>query len=130
MLRLNPGDNQGIRFVLLELLLDMNHMEDVRALMDEYSDSNYVDWAYTDLLMELWENGDSIRAHSLLESALETNEHVPEYLSGIKLIPDLRSPYITLGGEEEAADYAARHIRFWKKRKAALKWLKDNQAKN
>jgi tetratricopeptide (TPR) repeat protein len=130
LLRLNPNDNQGIRFVLLELLLEMNRLEDVRSLMDEYLDSNYVDWAYTDLLMELWENGDSIRAHSLLESALETNEHVPEYLLGIKLIPGLRSPYITLGGEDEAADYAARYIRFWKKRKAVLKWLKDNKAKN
>ena len=127
MLRLNPGDNQGIRFVLLELLLDMNHLEDVRALMDEYSDSGSMDWSYTALLMELWENGDSVRAHALLESALETNEHVPAYLLGIKPIPDLRSPYITLGGEDEASDYALRHLRFWMKRKATLKWLKDNQ---
>ena len=113
---------------LLELLLEMNNLEDVRALMDDYPDSDYVDWSYTALLMELWGNGDSVRAHSLLESALETNEHVPEYLLGIKLIPDLRPPYITLGGEDEAADYATRHLRFWKKTKAALKWLKDNQS--
>jgi len=130
LLRLNPNDNQGIRFILLELLLEINHLEDVRVLMDEYPDSDCVDWSYTTLLMELWGNGDSIRAHSLLESALETNEHIPAYLLGIKLIPDLRSPYITFGGEDEAADYATRHIRFWKKRKIALKWLKDNQAKN
>ena len=127
LLRLNPNDNQGIRYVLLELLLEMNHLEDVRALMDDYPENGSVDWTYTDLLMELWENGDSIRAHALLESALETNEHIPAYLLGIKPVPDLPSPYITLGGEDEAADYATRFLRFWKKRKAALKWLKDNQ---
>lgn len=130
LLRLNPGDNQGIRFILLELLIEMNHLEDVRVLMDDYLDSDSVDWSYTALLMELWENGDSVRAHSLLESAIEANEHIPAYLLGIKLIPDLRSPYITFGGEDEAADYVTRHIRFWKKRKIVLKWLKDNQAKN
>ncbi|MDO9545644.1 MAG: tetratricopeptide repeat protein [Pelolinea sp.] len=128
LLRLNPGDNQGIRYVLLELLLEMNQLEDVRALMDEYPDCGSVDWAYTALLMELMENGDSTRAHSLLESALETNDHVPAYLLGIKRIPDLRPPYITLGGEDEAADYASRHFRIWKKTKAALKWIKDNRA--
>jgi tetratricopeptide (TPR) repeat protein len=127
MLRLNPGDNQGIRFVLLELLLDMNHLEKVHALMDEYLDIDNMDWAYTALLMELWENGDSVRAHSLLERAIDTNEYVPAYLLGSKLIPDMRSPYITLGGEDEAADYALRHLRFWKKKKTALKFLKDNQ---
>ncbi len=73
------------------------------------------------------ENGESIRAHSLLENALETNEHVPAYLLGIKPIPDSHPPYITFGGEDEAADYAIRHIRIWKKKKVALKWLKDNQ---
>jgi len=130
LLRLNPGDNQGIRFILLELLIEMNHLEDVRVLMDDYPDIDSVDWSYTALLMELWENGDSVRAHSLLESAIEANEHIPAYLLGIKLISDLRSPYITFGVEDEAVDYAARHIRFWKKRKKALKWLKDNQAKN
>ncbi len=127
MLRLNPGDNQGIRFVLLELLLDMNNLEKVHAMMDEYLDIDNMDWAYTALLMELWENGDSVLAHSLLERAIDTNEYVPAYLLGSKLIPDMRSPYITLGGEDEAADYALRHLRFWKKKKTALKWLKDNQ---
>lgn len=127
MLRLNPGDNQGIRFVLLELLLDMNHLEKIHALMDEYLDIDNMDWAYTALLMELWENGDSVRAHSLLERAIDTNEYVPAYLLGSKLIPDMRSPYITLGGEDEAANYALRHLRFWKKKKTALKFLKDNQ---
>ena len=44
----------------------MDHLEKVRTLMDEYLDIDNMDWAYTVLLMELWENGGSVRAHSLL----------------------------------------------------------------
>lgn len=47
LLRLNPNDNQGIRYFLLELLLETNHFEDVRALMVDYPDYGSVDWAYT-----------------------------------------------------------------------------------
>ncbi|MGB8645358.1 MAG: tetratricopeptide repeat protein, partial [Anaerolineae bacterium] len=41
LLRLNPGDNQGIRYLLLTLLLRMGRDDDARALLKQYDD----DWS-------------------------------------------------------------------------------------
>ncbi|MEJ2708201.1 MAG: hypothetical protein P8074_11355, partial [Anaerolineales bacterium] len=44
---LNPNDNQGIRYVLAGLLLDLNRYEELEDLLDEYTDDWTAVWQYT-----------------------------------------------------------------------------------
>jgi len=126
LLRLNPGDNQGIRFTLLEFFFDTGRVNEIPKLLDNYSDSSNVDWCYTRLLLELGEHGGSRHAMNLLTKALDSNLYVPDLLTGKKKIPCIDHTYITIGGKDEAEDYARRFIRFWRRTTGALDWLAEN----
>ena len=47
--------------------------------------------------------------------AFEVNKHVPDYLTGKKRIPSIRSDMITMGGEDEAVNYASANLNHWRK---------------
>jgi hypothetical protein len=51
LLRLNPSDNQGIRYSLLNLLLAMNDEAAARALLKEYEEDGMAEWLYTRALL-------------------------------------------------------------------------------
>ncbi len=57
MLRLNPGDNQGMRYVLLACLLRRGEAEAVKALLAEYPDEWSTQWLYTRALLAYREGG-------------------------------------------------------------------------
>ena len=82
MLRLNPNDNQGIRYSLATLLLDLDRDEDLRRLLTENEDDASAVWAYTKALLAFREGGESPRANKLLSRATKVNKHVPAYLLG------------------------------------------------
>ena len=87
MLRLNPNDNQGVRYSLATLLLDMDRDEDLRRLLAEYEDDASAEWAYTRALLAFREGGESAQANKLLTQAMKVNKHVPAYLLGHKQLP-------------------------------------------
>ena len=125
MLRLNPGDNQGIRYSLLILLLELNRKDEVDDLLDEYEDEWSSEWRYTRVLRIFQIEGDSISAREALEEAQEQNPHVPDYLTGATRIPKRMPEMISLGRESEAASYASSHLNFWRKTRGAVDWLKE-----
>ena len=125
LLRLNPGDNQGIRYLLLDLLLEMDRIDDAGALLKEYPDEWSADWAYTEALLAFRKSGSNRQSKAALKRALKVNQHVPDYLTGKKRVPLERSPYITMGGEDEAIQYAAAHLNYWRKTPGAVAWLED-----
>jgi len=129
MLRLNPGDNQGIRYLLLSLLMDMGRDEPARALLHQYKGDWSADMAYTSALLEFREKADSPKSKQALLRAIEVNKHVPDYLTGKKRIPSLRSDMITMGGEDEAANYASAYLNHWRKTPGAIDWLRSNYGK-
>ena len=125
LLRLNPGDNQGIRYLLLDLLLEMDRIDDAGALLKEYPDEWSADWAYTEALLAFRKSGSNRQSKAALKRALKVNQHVPDYLTSKKRVPLERSPYITMGGEDEAIQYAAAHLNYWRKTPGAVAWLED-----
>ncbi len=58
LLRLNPDDNQGVRYSLATLLLDMDRDQDLRRLLAEYEDDASAVWAYTKTLLAFREGGE------------------------------------------------------------------------
>ena len=125
MLRLNPGDNQGIRYSLLNLLLELNRSDQVDTLLREYEDEWSSQWRYTQVLRAFQKDGDSPAAKEALEEALEQNSHVPDYLTGTKRIPNRLPDMISPGRESEAVSFASTHLNFWRKTRGAVTWLKE-----
>lgn len=58
MLRLNPNDNQGIRYLLLDCLLELNRNEEAAALIEDYPDDGGSGWLWSRALLLFRQQGD------------------------------------------------------------------------
>ena len=123
LLRLNPNDNQGNRYLLAGCLLALDRDADLTALLNAYGQESTAEWSYTWALIAYRRDGDSVEARSLLEKATTANSHVASYLLGRKKLPRKPVPYITMGGEDEAQEYARRYAAVWANTEGALEWL-------
>jgi len=127
MLRLNPNDNQGIRDVLLDCLLEMNRDEEAERLLKQYEDDGTATWLYNWALLVFRREGDSAEARSRLKEALQQNKHVPAYLLGRKRLPRELPHLVGFGDENEAIAYAANALVNWHSTPGALEWLAGPQ---
>jgi tetratricopeptide (TPR) repeat protein len=123
MLRLNPNDNQGIRYLVLVLLLEIEREDEAVELLKEYEDEWSAVWLYTRALLAFRQHGTSSAANKALADALEENPHVTAYLTGKKRIPTSLPPLIGMGDEEEAIAYAHEHLNHWRRTPGAIEWL-------
>ncbi len=122
MLRLNPDDNMGLRYVLAGWLAEVDDDAALAELLDNHNDSS-ASLEYARALWTFRTQGRSGKARKALEAAFETNRHVPDFLLGEKRLPDEVPDYFRSGDETEAVD-AARDIgNAWRKTKGALDWL-------
>ena len=123
MLRLNPQDNQGIRFRLLQVLVADNRDDDAAALLDQYPDNRTADWAYARALLMYRRYGDSPIANATLNAAFEANPFVPLYVAGMKKLPATPPLEVAPGEESEAITYVADYIESWAESPGALRWF-------
>lgn len=124
MLELNPNDNQGIRYVLLGTLLDREATDEVVALLDVYDADYSPYWAYTRLLLAFRAGkGAETATRRLLSDAVKINRHVPGLLLRPDPPPEFDAPYITVGDEDEAADYVVACGAAWRRTPGAIDWL-------
>jgi len=126
MLRLNPNDNQGIRYILAQCLLEEGKDEAFESLLNRYPDDAAASWLYTRALWFFRREGASARANTFLNEALEENRFVPLYLLGKKKLPKYLPAYIGWGDESEASAYATDASQIWEKTEGALEWLRKN----
>ena len=77
MLRLNPGDNQGIRYALASILLQLDAPVELRKLLKTYQDEAGVFLTWTAALLKFRQSGDTPRSAGLLHKATAENGHVP-----------------------------------------------------
>lgn len=124
MLRLNPGDNQGARYTLANLLLELEWHDRLTELLDRYKDDDLADFSYTRALLAFRREGDSIEALRLLREALKSNAFVPHYLLGRRTLPLQTPALFSPGRDDEAGGYALEAIDLWRNTSGALEWLK------
>ncbi|NGO54645.1 tetratricopeptide repeat protein [Allomesorhizobium camelthorni] len=123
MLELNPNDNQGIRYVLAGHLLARNEIKPLKKLLKQFEEDGAAAWLYTPALLAFRENDPD--ADKLAEEAWLANSHVPGVLSGKQPLVASMDGYITMGGEDEAADYVEENGRAWQSTPGAIEWLVD-----
>lgn len=125
LLRLNPNDNQGLRYRQAEWLLWLESYEEFDELFAAYEDDAAAAFAYTKALAAFRREGDVAGARKLLAEAREENPHVPAYLAGRKALPTRLPDYVGFGDESEAVDYAAGAAALWASIPGALAWLES-----
>lgn len=126
MLRLNPNDNQGIRYLLLSALMDLDRDDEAEQLVAQYDDDASAEWAYTRALLVFRKEGDSERARNLLSEAVEANQHVPEYLVGNRPLPTEPPAMIGMGDQDEAVSYVGQFLRAWRNTSGAIPWVRKS----
>jgi len=127
MLRLNPNDNLGVRYLLLSCLLELNREEEAKELLRCYAGDFSADWSYGEALLAFRAEGDTPSSRRKLSAAQKHNPHILPYLLGLKKIPKRQPEYISLGDETEAISYVARNLAGWAKTPGALEWLKGQE---
>jgi tetratricopeptide (TPR) repeat protein len=123
LLRLNPNDNQGVRDVLLPLLLVTGRNAEAGALLGQYADDASATWKYGWALWAFRQEGDSPAAQNRLREAIKTNRHVPKYLTGKAENPEMLPDSYSFGSQEEAVLCAEDLAEAWQATPGADRWL-------
>jgi tetratricopeptide (TPR) repeat protein len=124
MLRLNPGDNQGMRYALAAWLAEADRHDELAALFKAYPDDDSVHWSWTKALAAFRRGGDDAESRALLDQALAGNGHVAAYLLRTKRLPKPLPAFYSPGDEDEAILYAAENAAAWTRTPGALDWLR------
>jgi hypothetical protein len=103
MLKLDPNDNQGIRYVLAGHLLELGDTAALKKLIKKYTEDGSAAWLHTQASLAFQDK--DANAGQIAKDAWQANDHVPAVLAGAQPLVASRNGYITMGGEDEAADY-------------------------
>jgi len=121
MLKLNPNDNQGIRYVLAGCLLRQDNYSALKELLAAHEDGTAF-WLYSRALVAFRESSDK-QAAALVKDAWSANQHVPAILAGTKPAVKSNNGYITMGGPDEATYYVTECGAAWHRTPGAVAWL-------
>lgn len=125
LLELNPSDNQGIRYILIDLYLSYKDDKALQKLIRQFQGDWSAVWLYTRALLAFRKRGESNEANKILSDAMEQNPFVPDYLIGVKRIPARIPTTIGWGDEREAVSYAGDHLNYWRETSGAVEWLRN-----
>jgi hypothetical protein len=125
ILKLNPRDDQGVRYVLLAYLLELDMLEDAQSLMMSYSDDYSTYWSFCELLLDIKKQEDAAIIEMEFGMCVECNEYVVPYLIGDEKIPSEAVRSYGDGDRNEAIFYVQSAGDAWFKDENALNTLKE-----
>jgi tetratricopeptide (TPR) repeat protein len=121
-LALNPNDNQGLRYILLDWLLEAGALDEAAALHAAYHEDDSAAWHYGAVLLAFRQGGEA-EAAGALPAALDSNPHVPGLLLGRVPMPAGSPEFYSPGNADEAVVYAETAAAGWRAAPGALEWL-------
>jgi tetratricopeptide (TPR) repeat protein len=127
LLRLNPSDNQAVRYLLLNSLISLGRFEEAKALIGKYDELSAT-WAYSQVLVAFHDAGDATPSHTALKAAKRINKHVVPFLLGDKEPPDDQPDFYSPGDKYEASFYLEEAQATWKQVPGALTWLRTTSS--
>jgi tetratricopeptide (TPR) repeat protein len=126
LLRLNPSDNQGVRYILVQCLLETGADDELGDLLGRLRADVSPQIRYSHALWMFRHEGPGRKADALVAEAVKANPHVPDYLLKRRKPPKEAPPAAEAGGEEEAAAYAMGAAESWRNTLGALDWLAEH----
>jgi tetratricopeptide (TPR) repeat protein len=124
MLRLNPSDNQGVRYTLCAWLLELDRDHDLAHLFNQFPEEETAAWAYYQTLLSYRRHGDTPETRAMLSQARKQNRHVPAFLLGNEPLPREQPATYAAGSRREAIIYATTSLAAWKATPGGLTWLR------
>ena len=129
MLELNPGDNQGIRYMLSILLVGKDDLTKFEQFLKNSEDDDCAVWTYNKALYAFKKFGQTVDSEKELQKAHESNKFVIDYMVELREMPNDTPRFIGVGDENEAIVYVNDAISVWHKTQGALGWLHEFKMK-
>jgi tetratricopeptide (TPR) repeat protein len=129
LLKLNPRDDQGVRYLLLTHLLHEGEDDEAGRLLAEYADEPDPLWSYGRLLWRYRTEGETETTREAYTSAVAANPHVVKYLLDPDAIFAADTPSSDPDAREEAADVADALFDPFEATEGALEWLAAQAAR-
>jgi hypothetical protein len=123
LLRLNPDDNQGVRYELVSWLLLLDRESELAGVLAQYDDPQAT-WAYTRALLAFRRGGDTPESRQSLKTAEQRNKFITRFLLGEEPIPDELPDSYSLGSRHEAICYIGNALCAWKSTPGAITWVR------
>ena len=120
LLRLNPNDNQGVRYQLTPLLLANDREAEAVELLDSYHEST-AQWHYMKSLVEFRRSRHSTAAKTAMRAAFRANGNLVELLQSPT--PPMFPNSYALGSPEEAAICIQEMAEAWDETEGYLEWM-------
>lgn len=122
MLKLNPNDNQGVRYILAPLLLAEKKYDDFYKLHNKY-DEESTSWLYNYALFTYATEGPNQNANKSLLKAYKSNKHIIKFLTGEKEFKSHYYNYYSPGDLSEAEFYITGSIIAWVSHPDSVDWI-------
>lgn len=130
LLDMNPGDNQGVRGLLVHTYLDRRRPQEALRLCEAYPQDGMASMLYGRVLalLTLARRDDATEA---LEDAIRISPLVAKELAKkTHRVPrGLEPGYVTLGGADEAYYYWSEAGELWKRTRGALEFVRKSLGK-
>ena len=123
MLKLNPNDNQGVRYSLLPSYLALTRVEAAAQLFANYDETEFHTVFAWSRVLERHLSADLPGATAALTVARKQNTFTEAYLRRHKRLPKYLPEGYTIGSKEEAACFAELIIMAWQPHAGARQWL-------
>lgn len=126
LMRLNPADDQGVRYILLQCLLESGADEELGALLERYGKDTSPEIRFTQALWLFRRQGKGAAANAALKEAIRANPNVPAFLLKRKKLSKRLPTAAREGSEAEAEAYAGGAMDPWHGTLGALEWLAEH----
>jgi hypothetical protein len=126
LLRLNEGDNMGVRHFVVPRLIERGRDAEALQLLETFAGEAGAAPAYAHALLEFRRSGAGETANARLALAVRENIHLAKYLTG-RAKPTGQVPdSFRMGSEEEAMVMLATQAPAWLATPGAIPWLGGN----
>jgi hypothetical protein len=126
LLRLQPDDLLGVRFVLASWLLNLDRDAEAVQLLQQYPHEELSPWTYTRALLAFRKQGDTEESRKLLKRARKSNKYVPGFMLGETDPPKGKPGHLVAGDANEAMEYVDGFLSSWRATEGALDWLREH----
>lgn len=125
LMELNPRDNQGVRYPLVAIYLELDDERKARRLMDDFFKDPLCHWSYNRALWQFRRRGDHPNSRKHLDNAQSENPSVIPLLLGEERVDSWEYDMVAPGEETEALEYVQLYKNAWEMVPDALAWLKQ-----
>ncbi len=126
LIELNAGDNQGIRYRLFNFYIEQKMFDEANKIFTDYTEDT-AEYLYPNALYKFAINDKE--ADQILEKAIKSNKHIPNYILGKKKLPKEMPTSYSRGDETEALSYYALGKMAWDNVEGAKEWLESKNVK-